>query len=147
MDRRFVVCLLFFLTFSPGWRPKAQSVEPLWRELAQGIDYREFYLPEPDHVYVARLDRTNPQAIIDTSLANGALSAGLEPLSAQVERLEGALSYWDGSWGPRYHVAAAINGGFFDTESGSPSGGLIHSGWYARRFADRQNPGWICLAI
>ncbi len=141
MDRRFVVCLLFILSFSPGWRPKAQNVEPLWRKLAQGIDYREFFLPEPDHIYVTRLDRANPQAIIDTSLANGVLSAGLEPLSAQVERFDGALGYWDGSWGPRYQVAAAINGGFFDTESGSPSGGLIYSGWYAHRYSDRQTQG------
>ncbi len=112
-----------------------------WLSLAAGIDYREFFLADPNRVYVTRLDRQNSHAIIDTSLANGSLSAGLEPISAQADRYDQALSFRDGAWGGRYQVVAAINGGFFDTTTGFPTGGIFHSGWYALRFSDRQTIG------
>jgi hypothetical protein len=119
----------------------AQEVTSPWRSLTPGIDYREFFLPEPNHVYVTRLDRTNPNVLIETSLANGMLSGGLEPVSDQAARYDQALSHWGGAWGGRYKVIAAVNGGFFNTDSGFPTGGLSHNGWYARRFDDRQTAG------
>lgn len=112
-----------------------------WEPLAEGISYREYFLSGPNHVYVTRLERSNPNVIIETSLANGTLGGGLEPLISQVERYDGSLIYHDGGWGETYQVAAAVNGGFFDPNTGGLSNGMIHSGWYARRFEDRQTVG------
>ena len=113
----------------------------LWQNLAAGIDYREFLLPQPDHIYVTRLERSNSQAFIETSLAQGRLGGGLETVRDQALRYDQALSYWDGEWGARYLVVAAINGGFFDPQSGLLSNGMVQSGWYTRRFENRQTVG------
>lgn len=112
-----------------------------WEPIAEGISYREFFLPDPNHVYVTRLDRSVDAASIETSLANGVLGGGVEALSAQVERYDESLAYWDSAWRGRFQVVAAINGGFFDPNSGDLLSGFIQSGWYARRFEDRQTVG------
>ncbi len=119
----------------------APAQAQLWQDLAPGIDYREFYLPQPDHIYVTRLDRANSQAFIETSLAQGRLGGGLETVRDQAQRYDQALSFWDGEWGARYQVVAAINGGFFDPQSGLLLNGMVQSGWYARRFENRQTVG------
>jgi hypothetical protein len=54
-------------------------------------------------------------------------------------RYDQALNAWGGEWGPTNKVIVAINGSFFDPETGVPWSGQIQSGWYAKRFADRQN--------
>ena len=41
--------------------------------------------------------------------------------------------------GARNHVLVAINGSFVDPVLGIPDRGIVHSGWYARRFTDNQN--------
>ena len=136
-----MACFLCLLIFSkPGFRQV--EIEPSgWKLLAEGLAYREFFLPDPNHVYVTRLDRSVSAASIETSLANAVLGGGLEALSAQVERYDGSLAYWDGAWRGAFQVVAAINGGFFDPNSGELSNGFIQSGWYARRFEDRQTVG------
>ena len=113
----------------------------LWQNLAPGIDYREFFLPQPNHVFVTRLERSNSQALIDTSLAQGRLGGGLETVREQAARYDQAIGYWGGEWGARYQVVAAINGGFFDPQSGILSNGMVQTGWYARRFENRQTVG------
>jgi hypothetical protein len=119
----------------------AQGAGSAWLSLAPGIDYREFFLPEPQHVYVARLDRSNTQVGIETSLAKGSLTGGLETVSEQAALYDQSLNETADALGSRYHVIAAINGGFFDPDTGFLTGGLIHSGWYASRFEDRQTTG------
>lgn len=116
----------------------AETVAP-WRQVGEGIDYREFYLAGPNHVYVARLDRSNERATIESSIAQGRLSGGLETVRAMAERYDQAVNYWGESWGERNQVVVAINGFFYDPQTGIPQSGQVHSGWYARRFDDRQN--------
>jgi len=117
------------------------SQPPLWQNLAPGIDYREFFLSQPEHVYVTRLERANPQAFIETSLAQGRLGGGLETVKGQALRYDQALSYWGGEWGARYQVVAAINGGFFDPKSGALLNGMVQAGGYSRRYENRQTVG------
>ena len=50
------------------------------------------------------------------------------------ERYDQAINYWGQSWGSRNNVVVAINGSFYNTQTASPVGGQIHSGWYAKRF-------------
>jgi hypothetical protein len=150
MSKIFLISLVGFLAFMPGFSslspridanvPSARQAE-LWQNLAVGIDYREFRLPPPEHIYVTRLERANPQAFIETSLAQGRLGGGLETVRDQALRYNQGLSYWEGEWGRRYQVVAAINGGFFDPQSGLLSNGIVQSGWYARRYENRQTVG------
>ena len=111
----------------------------LWQPLATGIEYREFHLPGPNRVYVARMKRDQPQVTLESSIGQGRLSGGSETVREQAGRYDQALNAWGGEWGARNQVVVAINGSFFDTQTGVPWSGQIHSGWYAKRFTDRQN--------
>ena len=141
MNKGLFVCLVFVLVFSSGASARVADSANLWQELAPGISYRELFLPGPNHVYVTRLERTNSQAILETSLSQGRLGGGLETVREQAERYDQALGFWGARWGVRNRVIVAVNGGFFDPDSGLPINGLVHSGWYVRRFENRQTIG------
>jgi hypothetical protein len=131
------ILMLFKLTITPV--VETQAASPVWQVIAEGIQYREFYPPEPNHLYVTRMERDNPQVTLETSLANGRISGGLESVRGMVERYDQAINNWGKNWGARNHVVVAINGSFFDPNTGVPWSGIVHSGWYAKRFFERQN--------
>ncbi len=135
---RIIFSLVILLQALPASH-EVRAADPLWRPLAPGIDYREFFLPDPNRLYVARLQRDQPQAILESSIGQGRLSGGSETVREQAERYDQALNAWGGEWGARNQVVVAINGSFFDTETGVPWSGQLQSGWYAKRFTDRQN--------
>jgi hypothetical protein len=114
----------------------AESAPSNWEPVAEGIDYQKFKLPDPNNVYVARMDRDNLNVTIESSIAQGRLSGGFEPVTGMAERYDQAINYWDGSWGSRNDVVVAINGFFYNTSTGVPRSGQIQSGWYAKRFDD-----------
>jgi hypothetical protein len=114
----------------------AQSATSPWEPVAEGIDYQKFKLPDPNNVYVARMDRDNLNVAIESSIAQGRLSGGFEPVSGMAERYDQAINYWGESWGSRNNVVVAINGFFYNTSTGVPRSGQIQSGWYAKRFDD-----------
>jgi hypothetical protein len=136
---RIISCLLILAQAFLPQQKGVQAAEPLWRPLAPGIDYREFFLPGPNRLYVARLQLDQPQAILESSIGQGRLSGGSETVREQAARYDQALNAWGGEWGERNRVVVAINGSFFDTETGVPWSGQLQSGWYAKRFSDRQN--------
>ena len=74
----------------------AQEAAEAWGEpVAPGIEYREYNLTDPkNNVFVARMDRNNPQVIIESSIGQGRLSGGLETVSGMAERYDGAINYW-----------------------------------------------------
>ena len=115
------------------------SAEGEWQAVAPGIEYREFYLDGPNHAYVARMERANPNVIIESSIAQGTLSGGLETVSGMARRYDQALNYCGKAWGKRNRVVVAINGSFYNMTSGVPDRGILHSGWYVKRFTDLQN--------
>jgi hypothetical protein len=110
-----------------------------WEPLTPGIDYRDFYLSDPNHIYVARMDRLNQDVILETSIAEGKLSGKLEPVSGMAKRYDQAINFWGEELGGRNQVVVAINGYFYDTETGIPWRGQVHSGWYSKRFDDLEN--------
>jgi len=116
---------------SPG---AALAPDADWTPIATGIDFREYSLPGPNHVFVARMDRNNPQVILDAGLAQGNLAEGTEVVSSIADRYHEAINTWGEVWGQRNQVVVAINGSFFDRKSGVPWSGLIQSGWYAKRY-------------
>jgi len=118
---------------------KGQELPGLWKSLATGIDYREFYLMDPNHLYVARMDRLNPQVTLESAIGQGKLSAGGETASGMASRYDQAINFWGENWGGRNQVVVAINGYFYNTDTGVPLRGQIQSGWYAKRFDDRQS--------
>ncbi len=114
-----------------------------WQAVAPGIDYQEFNLTSPNNnVYVTRMNRANENCIIDSCIAQGKLSSGLETVSGMANRYDDTFGYWGEEWGKyRYDIVAAINGSGFN---GAPHGGQIISGWYAKRFGefDGSGPVW-----
>ncbi|MBN1668356.1 MAG: phosphodiester glycosidase family protein [Anaerolineales bacterium] len=121
----------------------AQDDGPDWTPLVDGIDYRQFdLLDPPNQVYVTRLARANPNLTIETSIAQGRLSGGLETVTGMAVRYDQALNYWGQAWGNTNQVVVAINGFYYDPESGVPYSGQVHSGWYAKRFSDHHQAGF-----
>jgi hypothetical protein len=128
--RNPLCCLLLFLIFiAPAQNAYTDSSG--WETIDTGIEYQEFRLPGPRRVFVARMDRSVEDVILDTSIAQGTLAQGKETVSEMAERYDQAINNWGETWGNRNRVVVAINGSFHNSGTGFPYGGMIHSGWYA----------------
>jgi hypothetical protein len=121
--------------------PLGAQVSPgQWGEpVVPGIEYREYALSDPNDVFVARMDRNVSDLILESSIAQGQLVEGRETVSSMADRYDDAINFWGQAditrtWGLRNDVVVAINGSFFDWESGVPQSGQVQSGWYAKRF-------------
>jgi hypothetical protein len=151
MPARYIIGTVLVISFL-GMLAAVASLEvpsSEWTPLAPGIDYRRFTLPDPNNVFVARLDRYSQAAIIDSILAQGSLGAGLESISRMTARTSDALTNWSDSGssstpGMRGMPVAAINGAYFDWETSLPQGGQVQSGWYLQRYQDMG--GWSGFA-
>ncbi len=124
--RAALLLLLLALASAPA------GAEDGWQPLVDGIDYREFSLPGPNRAYVARMDRAREDLIIDSGIALGEIGAGKETVSQMAPRYDQALNAWGGTWGNRNQVVVAINGSFYDTSTGVPESGVVHSGVYTK---------------
>jgi hypothetical protein len=140
---------LFVLVFTGSASAQAPADDSGWEIIAPGIEYQKYQLPDPNNVFVVRMDRYNLGVTLESSIAQGKLSEGRETVSGMYARYDQALNYWGGStitptWGMRNQVVVAINGSYFDWGSGVPQGGEVQSGWYAKRFDDLG--GWSGFA-
>ncbi len=106
----------------------------VWSPVTDGIEYRQYLLPGPKQAFVARMDRSNPNLVIDSMVAQGQLASGTETVSGMAQRYDGQVVPWDHSWQQVGKVAVAINGIFYDPNTGIPETGMIQSGWYIKRF-------------
>jgi PKD repeat protein len=151
--RLFRVLLFFSIVFIfPSKNALAvtdSNDEQEWIVIGEGIEYRKFQFtftdPDPDEdprlteVFVTRMDRSNLDVTIDTGIAQGRLSGGIETVLGMANRYDQAINYWGKTWGNRNQVVVAINGYYFNNQQnpiGVPWSGQIHSGWYAKRFDD-----------
>ncbi|MCJ7659136.1 MAG: phosphodiester glycosidase family protein, partial [Anaerolineales bacterium] len=101
-----------------------------------------YQLPDPVNVFVTRMDRSNLQVTLESSIGQGRLSGGGETVSSMAQRYDGVLNYWDQTWGNTNQVAVAINGFYFGSPfepAGVPWSGQVHSGWYAKQFTELQS--------
>jgi hypothetical protein len=142
LRKRLVWLLLFAFLFTGSASAAQPADESAWELIVPGIEFSQFQLPDPNNVFVARLDRNNPTVTLESTIANGKLSEGpegREPVSGMFYRYDQALNFWGGSfdpptWGMRNQAIVAINGIYFDYNTGTPQGGQVQSGWYAQRY-------------
>ncbi|OGN89593.1 MAG: hypothetical protein A2Y88_06750 [Chloroflexi bacterium RBG_13_48_10] len=147
--KTFLLILLIVLVVPGSALAAAPAADPEWELIAPGIEFRKFQLPDPNNVFVVRMDRNNTDVTLESSIAQGKLSEGREPVSGMYSRYDQALNFWGGTanpptWGMRNLVVVAINGSYFDWIKGIPQGGQVYSGWYAKRF-DKMG-GWSGFA-
>jgi hypothetical protein len=109
----------------------ASPVGFAWTTVAPGIEYQEFTLPDPNNLYVARMDRDNLQTFVDTTLGGSRLGVS-ETIGSQASRYDEAINYWGEDWGQRNDVIVAVNGDFLDTSNNTPLMGQVMSGWYMK---------------
>jgi hypothetical protein len=141
MRNSLLLFILFLLVFSAPASAIAPQDDVAWEPVVPGIEYQQYTLPDPNNVFVARMDRTNPTLTLESTLGQGKLTYGRETVSNLYARYDQALSNWGGGanqpgWGMRSQAVVGINGAYFDFYSGGPKGGQVQSGWYAKRFDD-----------
>ena len=140
--RNSLLWVLLLILVSTGSVSAAALPEELgWDLIAPGIEYQKYQLPDPNNVFVVRMDRSNLGVTLESSIAQGKLSQGRETVSGMYARYDQALNFWGGganppTWGMRNQVVVAINGIYFDWNTGIPQGGQVQSGWYAKRYDD-----------
>ena len=139
MRKHLLWLLLFTLLFTGSASAAVPADETGWQLIVPGIEFSLYQLPDPNNVFVTRLDRNNPTVTLESSIANGKLAEGREPVSGMFARYDQALNFWGGSanppsWGMRNQVIVAINGIYFDYNTGAPQGGQVQSGWYVQRY-------------
>ncbi len=142
MRNSLLLFILFLLVFSAPASAIAPQDDLAWEPVVTGIEYQEYQLPDPNNVFVVRMDRSDDSSLtLESTLGQGKLTYGRETVSNMYARYDQALSNWGGganqtSWGMRSQAVVAINGAYFDFYSGGPKGGQVQSGWYAKRFDD-----------
>jgi len=106
-----------------------------WVFKAPGIDYQWFRLPDPNNVFVSRMERDNPNVTLEGMLANSYLYNGRATVRDMFSDYDGTLGYWGKQWGMRMDAVVGING-FFTVSESDPTlrSGQVQSGWYAKRF-------------
>lgn len=128
---------LFALSFAALAVAAEEPPEPWGEQVATGIEYREYNLPDPVNVYVTRMDRNNLQVTLESSIGQGRLSGGVETVKGMAQRYDEAINYWGETWGNSNDVVVAINGFYFGPNvepPGIPWSGQVNSGWYAKHF-------------
>ncbi len=140
---RLILLLAILGLLTPVYSARAEQPTPPtgdWGFIRWGIDWQKFHLtnPRPIDIFVARMHRAEPSTTIETAIAMGTIAQGRETPSGMAARYNGAINDWNQVWGNRNDVAVAINGYFFDRSGGTgvPWSGVVHSGWYAKRFSD-----------
>jgi hypothetical protein len=103
-----------------------------WSPVAPGLDYREFSLAGPVRVFATRADRRVDTWTIDTMKGQGEMKGGRETVPDMAARYNDSITF-DGR---RYEVKVAINGDYFNQNTGVPFEGQVMAGWFVKRFGE-----------
>lgn len=136
--RKRLTLFLVMILIAPALQ-SAQSSADGWVLVGEGIEYQKFHNSDPNNIFVTRMDRANLNVTLESSIAQGKLASGTETVRGMAARYAQAINYWGQTWGNTNQVVAAINGYFFDRQSGAPWSGQIQSSWYAQRYTELQN--------
>ncbi len=134
--RRLLASLLLACLAWLTIAPSPAAPQPGWEPVVPGIEFQAFSLAGPNRAHVVRMDRHNPALTLDSAIASGSLLDGKETVSQMADRYDQAINGWGSVWGKRNRVVAAINGSFFDLETGVPWSGVVHSEWYAKWYGN-----------
>lgn len=138
LPKLFIISI--FLFWGINLLPEVSGLaKDSWKNLSPGIDFQVFQLPDPNQVFVARMERENENVTLESGLALDRLAYGRETVRDIAKRYDDSLNYWGQEWGWRSKVIVAINGYYFNPEMGTPWRGQIQSGWYIKRFDNFQN--------
>jgi hypothetical protein len=148
--RAFLSLVILFLSLCMPAQNVWAAADDSWETIEPGIDYQEFLVPGPNRVFVARMDRSVQDLILDTSIAQGRLAGGLEKVSDMFIRYDDAINFVEYpsdtpfEYGFRNKVVVAINGSFLEPNTTVPYSGMIQSGWYAKRYIEESGSafGW-----
>jgi hypothetical protein len=136
--RAFLSLVILFLSLCLPAQNVWAAADDGWETIEPGIDYQEFLVSGPNRVFVARMDRSVQDVILDTSIAQGRLAYGGEKVSDMAERYDDALNFVEFPngipYGYRNKVVVAINGSFVNPGTSIPYSGVIQSSWYAKRY-------------
>lgn len=142
LARSIIIGLCLILVAAPLASVRGAEEAGWGEEIAPGIEFRLFQLPDPNNVFVARMERSNLNLTLESSIAQGRLSGGTETVANMAQRYDEAINFWGETWGKRNQVVVAINGFYFGPDMeppGVPWSGQVHSGWYAKRFWENQS--------
>ncbi len=103
-----------------------------WSPIAPGLEYREFALAGPVRVFAVRADRLTNCWTIDTMKGLGTMRGGRETVPDMAGRYDNSITF-DGH---RYEVKVAINGDYFNPNTGVPFEGQVMGGWFVKRFTE-----------
>ncbi len=103
-----------------------------WSPVAAGLEYRKFTLAGPVRVFAVRADRRTNCWTIDTLKGQGTMKGGRETVPDMAARYDDSITF-DGH---RYQVKVAINGDYFNPNTGVPFEGQIMGGWFVKRFSE-----------
>jgi hypothetical protein len=70
----FIILSAFLIVnvlFAPYWDMQPVLAQDSWKTIALGIDFRVFNLPDPNIIYVSRMDRQNDNVTLESGLAWG----------------------------------------------------------------------------
>jgi hypothetical protein len=138
----YVILIVMLLSLGAPLVGAQEAADPWGDPVATGIEYREYQLPDPVNVFVTRMERSNLNVTLESSIGQGRLSGGGETVSGMAQRYDGAINFWDQTWGNTNQVAVAINGFYFGPPfepAGVPWSGQVHSGWYAKHFTELES--------
>ena len=138
--RKRLTLFLVMILIAPALQ-SAQSAADGWVWVGEGIEYQKFHNSDPNNIFVARMDRSNFNTTLESSIAQGKLASGTETVRGMAARYDQAINYWGQTWGNTNQVMVAINGSSFDRDNGTgtPWSGQIQSSWYAQRFWEGEN--------
>ena len=122
-----------FAILAAGLFAAATPLGAQWTNVAPGIAWREFTLPGPVRVFVARADRKERSWTMDSMTSLGEVRGGRETVPDMAMRYHDALL----PDGRRLGVKVAINGDYFDLKTGVAMSGQILSGWFAKRYGEQ----------
>jgi hypothetical protein len=95
----YVILTVLLLSLGAPAVVAREAVEPWGDPVATGIEYREYQLPDPVNVFVTRMDRSNQQVTLESSIGQGRLAGGGETVSGMAQRYDEAINFWDQTWG------------------------------------------------
>ena len=94
----YVMLAVLLLSLGAPLVGAQEAADPWGEPVAPGIEYREYQLPDPVNVFVTRMDRSNPQVTLESSIGQGRLSGGGETVSSMAQRYDGAINFWEQTW-------------------------------------------------